>query len=107
MEAAWYLTGAFATVVGALSGVEWIKKRFIRGAAAKVIEKNAPGWKNRGAAPADLRDLLAAKPRQTYEVASLLGCSEQEAEAILWAFGFAPKGPGEAWIDPGAHRPRS
>lgn len=99
LETAWYLTGAFSTVVGALSGVEWVKKRLARRDAAKVVERNAVDWESRGAAPQDLRRLLASRPMHAGEVASLLGCSEREAEAILWAYGFTPKGPGKKWVD--------
>lgn len=98
LEVAWYLTGAFATLAGALSGIEWIKTRLRRGEAAEVVEKQAPDWRSRGAAPDDLRELFAATPRSTKEIAALLGCSDDEADAILWALGFVPRGPGGTWV---------
>jgi hypothetical protein len=101
LEMAWHFTGAFATLAGALSGIDWIKRRLRRGDAAEAVEKNAPDWKGRGAAPPDLRELLAATPRSTEDIASLLGCSDGEADAILWALGFVPRGPGGTWIPKG------
>jgi hypothetical protein len=98
LEMAWHLTGALATLAGAVSGIEWIKRRLRRADAAKAVEKHAPDWKSRGAAPDDLRELFAATPRSTEKIAALLGCSEDEADAILWAFGFAPRGPGGTWV---------
>jgi hypothetical protein len=98
LETAWQLTGAFAAIAGALSGIDWVKKRLRRGEAAEAVEKNAADWKTRGAAPCDLRVLIAAKPRRTEEIASLFGCSDDEADAILWALGFVPRGPGGTGI---------
>lgn len=56
--------------------------------AANAVEANATAWTDRGAAPGDLLQMLARRPRTTDEVAGLLGCDSAEAEAILWGLGF-------------------
>ena len=100
LETAWHLTGALATVLGVFSGIDWVKKQLARhsGAAGEVVKTHAPDWKSRGAAPRDLRELIASRPRSTEEIAALLDCTETEAEAILWALGFAPRGPEGTWV---------
>ena len=100
LEAAWHLSGIAAQIAGALSFIE-VVRRFIQrrsGKAAEVVAKNSSDWAQRGAAPADLRELLASKPRSSAEIAALLGCSESETEAILWALGFSPRAQDGAWI---------
>jgi hypothetical protein len=99
LEAAWHLRGLFGELItylsffGAVS--RWVKRRSNKG--AEVVEKHSTDWARRGAAPADLENLLAARPRRSSEIAALLGCSTEEAEAILWALGFVPRKDG-TWI---------
>jgi hypothetical protein len=100
LEAAWHLSGVAAQIAGAFSFFGFVN-RFIQrnsGEAARAIERNSPDWTQRGAAPADLEELLATKPWRSAEVAALLGCSESEAEAILWGLGFTPQGDGGPWV---------
>jgi hypothetical protein len=63
--------------------------------AAAVIEKGLaeitkllPGWGLRGATPQRLQRLLAKQHWTTEEVATLLGCSPEDAEAILRFFEY-------------------
>jgi hypothetical protein len=99
LEAAWHLRGLFGELITYLSFIgavsRWAKRRSNKGAEA--VERHSADWARRGAAPADLENLLAARPRGSTEVAALLGCSREEAEAILWALGFVPRKDG-TWI---------
>lgn len=55
----------------------------------KVSEQGDPaGWRSRLERPDGFRAFLESNPRTTEEVASLLSCSNGEAEAMLWALGF-------------------
>lgn len=47
-------------------------------------------WEARRGDPGTLSEFLRHRPSTTLEVAGLLGCTEDEADALLWAFGFAP-----------------
>lgn len=103
LEAAWHLRGLVAEAITYVSFIGWVRNWAKRrsGVAAQVVEKNSPDWAKRGAAPPDLLNLLAAKPRDTGEIAALLGCSAAEAEAILWSLGFTPEKAGGPWIHRG------
>lgn len=63
-------------------------------AAATVIEERGQDWASRDGQPYDLEEWLDDRPWLPADLAPLLGCSEAEAEALLWAFGFvqAPSG---------------
>jgi hypothetical protein len=58
------------------------------GLGRTVIQSDHAAWRQRLARPNDLFDYLAATGRSSEEVAGLLGCSVEEAEAVLWALGF-------------------
>jgi hypothetical protein len=91
LKVIWDATNGLAAVGGAWGFIELIRRAAIRRSrrAIDTIEHHAAAWNERGAAPADLFRLLIAKPRTTAEIAALVACSEAEAEAILWAFGFS------------------
>lgn len=85
----WEVTDAIARVGGAASAVYWLKtltERRSKG-AEEAIEAHGAEWTERGAAPADVVNLLAARPRTKEEIAALLGCTDNEAEAVLWTLG--------------------
>lgn len=84
----WVVIEAMAAVGGALQLLELLKNRRST-RVPEIVEKEAPGWTERGAAPADFFRFLIAKPRSSTEVASLLGCSVAEVQALLWGLGFA------------------
>jgi hypothetical protein len=96
LEAGWQLRGAALELITLFSFLGAVRRRLRRRSAdaARVVERNAPDWAARGAAPEDLRRLLASRPRRGSEIAALLGCSEAEAEAILWGLGFTPRDDG-------------
>lgn len=96
LETGWQLRGAALELITLFSFIAavrtWIRRHSAK--AAEAVERNAPDWAARGAAPEDLRSLLASRPRRGSEIAALLGCSEGEAEAILWGLGFSPQRDG-------------
>jgi hypothetical protein len=49
---------------------------------------HAADWQARGGDPAALAAFLAQRASSTQELSGLLGCSDAQAEAILWSFGF-------------------
>lgn len=102
LEAIWTLSGIAAQIAGAFSFLGFVRRYAGRhsGRAAKAVEKNSAVWAERGASPADLNRLLASRPRTTAEAAALLGCTESEAEAILWAFGLVCGNDG-TWVPQG------
>jgi hypothetical protein len=90
LKTLWDVASAASTLGGAASAAILVKEVVKRRSkqATETIEQRSPDWTERGGAPGDLVNLLAARPRTTDEIASLLGCPSDEAEAILWAFGF-------------------
>lgn len=103
LKTLWDVTNAASTLGGAAAaGIlvkEVIKRRGKR--ATEAVERRSPDWTERGGAPGDLVNLLAANPRTTDEIAGLLGCTSNEAEAILWAFGFAFDQSSGRWVHGG------
>ncbi|MEX1357428.1 MAG: hypothetical protein WD981_02280 [Gaiellaceae bacterium] len=76
--------GAVATIAAALA---LVRSRIRRGRDA--IIRNMPQWSQRGARPYDVARLLTQRTWSVAELAGLLGCSEEDAEAVLDLFGFA------------------
>jgi len=92
LDIAWRATEYAATALGALTGSHWAIQRLqsLLGRTRRrsdLVEKHAPTWAERGAAPADFDDLLSLRAWTVAELGGVLGCSKEEAEAILWAFG--------------------
>jgi len=58
------------------------------GKAKEPVENHAVDWTKRGALPWDFAQLLGRRPWHTKDLAERLDCSDQEADAILWAFGY-------------------
>jgi hypothetical protein len=103
LDLLWKLTLAAGAVEGAVAFSDRVRELLRRRSdvATDALERNAQAWVERNAAPRDLVRMLAMKPRTTAEVAGLLGCSTGEAEAILWALGFAFEPSGEVWVHRG------
>lgn len=55
----------------------------------EVLAGHYQGWSDRGARPDNFVEFLTSRSWSTPELAGLLGCPENDAEAVLWAFGFA------------------
>jgi hypothetical protein len=103
LKTLWNATSAASTLGGAAAAgfllKELIERRGKR--ATEAISRRSTAWTERGGAPGDLVNLLAAKPRTTEDIAGLLGCTGDEAEAILWALGFAFNEDSRTWIQGG------
>jgi hypothetical protein len=73
--------------------------------AGDVVERHASSWHDRGAAPHDLVRLLRTRAWTSAEAAALLGCSPEEADAVLWGLGFVSDPATSTWTyrtDPAA-----
>jgi hypothetical protein len=108
LKVIWDATEALATLGGAWASIELVRRvrRRRSDQAIDAVNRHAASWSDRGAAPADLLGFLISKPRATADIAGLLGCSDTEAEAILWAFGFVFDPEQHHWVyrgDPVAH----
>lgn len=73
---------AGAAVVGAV-----LRRIVHRVRGIEKLREKVPSWQERGSAPKQFDEMLAAKVWNGDELASLLGCTPNEAEAILWALG--------------------
>jgi hypothetical protein len=103
LKTLWDATSAASTLGGAAAAGFLLKDLIERRGkhATEAISRRSPAWTERGGAPGDLVNLLAAQPRTTEEIAGLLGCAGNEAEAILWALGFAFDEDSTTWIQGG------
>ncbi len=92
-----------ATIDGVLGFTERLAevRRRRSAKASSAVERHGPAWAERGVAPSDLLQLLASRQRSTAEVSSLLGCTAEEAEALLWGLGFAHDPATGTWVHRG------
>jgi hypothetical protein len=72
--------------------IETAKSRLGKG--QPIIEAQYSSWEKRGGQPDSVLRMLGARPWHSADLADVLVCSEAEAEAILWAFGFAQDSAG-------------
>jgi hypothetical protein len=104
VESVWngvqYVFGLLADVGGAAAAL-WGAKRLLvdrlqrrSEAAAATARARSTAWQRRGVEPHELRSFLGRRPWRSADLADLLGCRTDEAEAILWAFGFAQSSSG-------------
>jgi hypothetical protein len=63
--------------------------------ALEVLGEHSFAWRERGADPHTLDIWLDERPWDPRTLGNLLGCSDAEAEAVLWAFGFGRGGDGQ------------
>jgi hypothetical protein len=64
----------------------------------RVLRNHHLDWESRGVRPADFAQLLSTRAWGADELAGLLGCSGTEAQAVLWAFGFAFDQTSQRWV---------
>jgi hypothetical protein len=82
--------GGFAALEGAAQAKERAQRLLSRGQRArKTIDRLSVGWDARGADPWVFSQWLDDRPWLPEDIAPLLDCSPEQAEAVLWAFGFA------------------
>jgi hypothetical protein len=86
----WDVMQTISTVEDTLSfgqrTIEAARGRLGRG--REVVEEHYTDWSQRGGTPVGFMAFLGQRPWATPDLAQLLGCTEQEAEAVLWAFGY-------------------
>ena len=75
-----------------------VRDRAGRGGAAIEAHRE---WAQRGTRPYQFAGLIGMKDWTPAELATLLGCTEDEAEAILWTLGFAFDDDAQRWTASG------
>jgi hypothetical protein len=82
--------GTFSDAGGALAfGKQILQTARDRiGKAKEPVENHVVDWTKRGGLPYGFAELLGRGPWHSADLAERLNCSKQEAEAILWAFGY-------------------
>ena len=96
LRAIWAVLEGIATIEDNLGFAQRVL-RVARGRlapAVEVVERHRGDWESRGANAQALREMLGDRPQHPVDIAELLGCEEPEAQAVLWAFGFAEAEPG-------------
>jgi hypothetical protein len=90
LEVAWEVLKAAAVITGAATGAmkarEWLLERL--GRSREALQANTE-WAQRGYRPDQFESLLLTRTWQTAELAGLLGCTEEQAEGVLWTLGYA------------------
>ncbi len=84
--------GAAATIVAA---GHYLRARLARGREA--VDRNVHRWSQRGAWPYTLFRFLDRPRWSASRLAELLGCSDEDAEAVLALFGFAYSEEEDVW----------
>lgn len=87
-DLAWYVLEKVGAGAAAYEVVRRVTNRIRRG--REVTGTHKEDWQARGGDPGTLSEFLSHRPSTASEVAGFLGCTEEEAGAVLWAFGFAP-----------------
>lgn len=90
LEVAWEVAKAFAVIAGAGAGVVAARKWFLDrlGRGREALRSN-PEWAQRGYRPDQFEALLLTREWKPSELAPVLGCSEAQAEGVLWIMGYA------------------
>lgn len=94
-DLAWYVMERVGVAYGSFEALRQITQRIRRG--REVASAHKTEWRDRGGDPATLSQYLRHRPSTTSEVARFLDCSDEETEALLWAFGFAPEAETGLW----------
>lgn len=98
LEVAWDVLNVGAVVGGAWAFADQIRRRLqSRVGAGKKAAKDRREWAQRGTRPYQFAALARTRQWKTEELADLLGCSEKEAEAILWILGFSYDEDNRVW----------
>jgi len=90
-----------ASVVGGATALTEQARRLLKQRSQEtpeVVRHHSKAWSERGASPGDLFRFLISKPRSSEEIAALVGCSDSEAQALLWGLGFVLEESSSLWI---------
>jgi hypothetical protein len=98
LEVVWQVLQAIGVVGGAVAALnkahQWLAERV--GRTREALSAH-PEWMQRGYRPDQFRVLVASREWTAAELAPLLGCSEEEAEAVLWALGYSYNDESQRW----------
>lgn len=90
LDVAYDVVQVVASVGGAAAvlklSLDSLKRRIKRG--QESLDLNWTEWSQRSQRPDQFASLLRLRPWTREQLAALLGCREQDADGILWAFGF-------------------
>jgi hypothetical protein len=78
----------------AASAGKWLKGRL--GRATEALDAH-PEWRQRGYHPYQFQALVTSREWSNDALASLLGCTEDQAEGVLWALGFTYNEETKRW----------
>jgi hypothetical protein len=102
LDVAWQVLEALGVVGGAVAAAaktkNWLAERIYR--ARNTLASHSE-WMQKGYRPDQFEALLATRKWTAPELAPLLGCPEGEAEAVLWAMGFAYDAEAKRWVKGG------
>jgi hypothetical protein len=102
LEVVWDVLERVAVVGGVWAFAEQIRQRLRdRIEAGKGAAEKHREWAQRGIRPYQFAALIRTRNWKTEELAKLLGCSDSEAEAVLWILGFSYDEDNNAWISSG------
>jgi len=79
--------GLVADAGGAAGAID--RLRYKTRAASDVIDAKGGAWSSRNGDPYDVAAWLDDRPWLPADLVPLLDCTEEQGEALLWAFGFA------------------
>jgi hypothetical protein len=94
LEAAWQVADVLADAYGAYEVVRRVRDRL---AGREAFARQLPKWAQRQGRPEHLRRRLSGKPWDPRGLATVLGCTEGEAEQILSVFGYTPGLDDQRW----------
>jgi hypothetical protein len=102
LEVVWQALQALGVIGGAAAAAsktrEWLVDRVGRARGALAAH---PEWMQKGYRPDQFEALIATRDWTPAELAPLLGCSSDEAEAVLWAMGFVFDPEAKRWAKDG------
>jgi hypothetical protein len=86
----------FANVGGVIALADLVRTKYQERLkrAHDVLAERASDWSDRDSDPRSMKALLGNRPWHPEDLAGLMACSRDEAEAVLWAFGYAADGVG-------------
>ena len=98
LRIAWEVLNHAAVAGGAWAFAEMIRQRLRdRLEAGRRAAENHREWAQREVRPYQFIALIRTRKWTTQELAQLLGCSDEEAEAVLWVLGFSLDAKSESW----------
>lgn len=99
LDVTWDVIKSIGVVGGAVVTIiktrEWLVERLGR---AREALASHPEWMQKKYRPDQFEALISIRDWTAAELTPLLGCSEKEAEAVLWALGYVFDSESQQWI---------